>query len=133
VLTQDNCVDSPGRAKAPAAVRRDVERSERRRRIRIRLRWTLNLLAPGGTEAIQTVTRDLSSCGFYCWSSLPFVPGEQLIAILTAPAHNRERPDCVLPIECNVRIVRVEPPNRDGLYGLGCEITDYRISCGPPI
>jgi hypothetical protein len=101
--------------------------TERRKRTRIRLHWPVDLFASRDRKGIETVTRDLSSRGFYCLSPVPFIPGERMLCILKAPAHTHEKPDCVLPIECQVRIVHVEPANSDGFYGLGCEINDYKI------
>jgi hypothetical protein len=50
-----------------------------------------------------------------------------MVCILKVPTHHPERRECLASLECQVRIVRVDSPNRDGLYGLGCEIIDYRF------
>jgi len=128
VLTPENEVDFSPAAEPRAVVHGYIGSAERRKRTRMRLRWRVDLLVLNATGAIETVTRDLSSCGFYCWSPISFVVGDRMTCILTAPAHCREKPDCILSIECQVRIVRTEPPNKDGFYGLGCEINDYRLS-----
>jgi hypothetical protein len=85
-------------------------------------------MALAGMDSIQAVTRDVSSRGFYCWSPLWLAPGSEIVAILSVPAHSRERPECVLSIKCQVTIVRTEPSNQEGFYGLGCEISDYTLS-----
>ena len=64
----------------------------------------------------------------YSQSALPAAMLCYLADIPQRLAHCRENPDCILSIECQVRIVRIEPPNKDGFYGLGCEINDYRLS-----
>jgi hypothetical protein len=101
--------------------------AERRRRVRLALRWRVDLLVLSETGAIETTTRDLSSKGFYCWSTVPFVPGERMSCILKVPAHHPEAGGQTLSLECQVRVARVDSANGDGLYGLGCEITDYRL------
>ena len=108
-------------------VRPAVGQPERRRRVRTRLHWQVDLLVLSETGVIETATRDLNSNGFYCCSPVPFVPGERMLCILKVPAYNPEQVDSILPLECQVRIVRVDPVNGDGFYGLGCEINDYRF------
>jgi len=78
-------------------------------------------------ETIKSSTRDLSSNGFYCNSPVPLVPGARMVCILKVPAYHPERADAMLSLECRVRVVRVEPSEDEGLYGLGCEIEDYRL------
>jgi hypothetical protein len=111
------------RVETQLASHRDI--AERRKRVRLRLHWRIELLSFG--QPIQTTTRDLSSSGFYCWSPVPLAPGSRVVGIIHAPAHSREKPDGMLSIECQVRVARVEAQNPDGFYGLGCEITDYRL------
>jgi hypothetical protein len=74
------------------------------------------------------VTQDLSSDGFYCFSRIPFIPGEQLVCILRIPAHRLDRSDQGAELECHVQVVRVEPVSEDGHFGIGCKIEDYRLT-----
>jgi hypothetical protein len=85
------------------------------------------LLVSGQTAAIQTTTRDVSSCGFYYWTRVQLMPGERIVGILKVPAYSREWPDSLLSLECQVRVARVDPRNQEGFYGLGCEISNYRL------
>ena len=58
-------------------------------------------------------------------STLAFVPGESLACTLSLPAHQPHSTERMLLLECKVRIIRVEAPDGDGLYGIGCRIEDY--------
>ena len=79
MLTSDHCAESwlrPNMQKSIAYF--DVQRAERRKRMRIRLHWRVDLLAVRDSHGIESVTRDLSTCGFYCLSPVPLVPGERI-------------------------------------------------------
>jgi hypothetical protein len=76
--------------------------------------------------ALETVTQNLSSDGFYCRIGTPFVAGERLECAFSVPAHHPNTTEQML-LECKVRIVRVEEPDENGLYGIGCRIEDYRL------
>ena len=108
-----------------AAVRHTAERAERRKRARTNLQ--LDLLVLRETGAIESATRDLSSKGFYCSSPVPFLPGERMVCLLKVPTYHPERSGHMLSLECQVRIVRVDPPDEQGFYGLGCQIDEYRF------
>ena len=114
-------------SKDEVAARSSAAQSERRKHSRIELHWRVTLLVLPETGAIEAETRNLSSGGFYCCSPISFVPGEQMVCILNVPTHDPERRECMAQVECQVRIVRVDPPNDEELYGLGCEISDYRL------
>jgi hypothetical protein len=101
---------------------------ERRRRTRTRVHWRLHFWGGPLTEALETVTQDLSSDGFYCFSRIPFIPGEQLICMLRIPAHRLDRSDQGAELECQVQVVRVDPVSEDGDFGIGCKIEDYRLT-----
>src|ERR1043165_3159323 len=49
---------------------------ERRRRSRIQVHWPVRFLNGETVDIVETVTRDLSSDGFYCLAKMLFVPGE---------------------------------------------------------
>jgi hypothetical protein len=100
---------------------------ERRRRVRTRVHWPLRFLGSGAMGALETVTQNLSSDGFYCRIRAPFVAGERIECAFSVPAHHPNTTEQML-LECKVRIVRVEEPDEDGLYGIGCRIEDYRFA-----
>jgi hypothetical protein len=92
----------------------------------MQVHWPLAFFRPG-TTALETVTHDLSSDGFYCQACATFVPGEIRDCTLHVPTHNPNGGERVLPVQCRVRIVRVEALTNDGVYGVGCRIEDYRF------
>lgn len=97
---------------------------ERRRRARSRVNWPVLLFRNlEGGDTVETITRDLSSSGFYCLSAKPFAVGEQLLCALQVPADNGES-----RLECRVRVVRVEENVLDGQYGIACRTQDYRFA-----
>ena len=114
---------------ASALNARKQDRSlERRRKTRTPVHWNLRFWGGPLTETIQTVTQDLSSDGFYCFSRIPFIPGEHLICMLRIPAHRLDRSDRAAELECQVRVVRVDPVREEGYFGIGCKIEDYRLT-----
>jgi hypothetical protein len=44
------------------------------------------------------------------------------------PAHRPQAPGGLLLVKCRVRIVRVDAPDSQGFYGVGCRIEDYRFA-----
>jgi len=78
---------------------------------------------------VETVTTNLSSDGFHCYAPVLFERDEILACTLripAAPIGADRAPHRVL--ECQVRVVRTEPVNREGYYGIGCRIETYRIA-----
>src|SRR5262245_30650707 len=113
--------------KSEGRVSKATRSPERRKRVRTRLHWQVALWALSQADPIESLTRDLSSDGFYCSSRVPFVPGERVACIIKVPVYDSERADAVVSLKCRIRIVRVELSDDEGLYGLGCEIEDYRL------
>ena len=109
----------------PASMGRGIQ-PERRKRVRTMVHWPVLFFRENAGEAVESVTRDLSSSGFYCLSKAPFVCGEPLICALKVPAHDPLGTERVLALECRVRVVRCEPTSSDGLFGIACCIEDYR-------
>jgi hypothetical protein len=104
-------------------------RSERRKRARTKVHWTLLLFQDH--EAVETVTQDLSSNGFYCLSRIPFRSGEVLICLLRVPTHEPFNNEGTLALECRAKVMRSEPGAADGLCGIACQIEDYRFASTP--
>lgn len=101
---------------------------ERRKRVRIKVRWPVWFSKEGLTEAVEMVTSDLSSGGFYFLTKEPFESGEFRECTLGMPANQPWGVDHFLLVECKVQVVRVQPLGRDGLSGVGCRIQDYRFA-----
>ena len=102
-------------------------RAERRGRARVRVHWPI-LLFPNqvGEDAVQTITQNLSSHGFYCLSRRPFTVGELLLCTLQIPTNGLGAGESHL--ECQVRVVRVENNASEGQYGIACRMEDYRFA-----
>jgi hypothetical protein len=102
--------------------------SERRKRARTKVHWAILLFQGHSSEAVHTVTRDLSSNGFYCLSRIPFKCGEVLICSLQVPTYEPFNNAGTLALECRARVMRREPAEADGLCGIACQIEDYQFA-----
>lgn len=107
-------------------------RPERRTRSRVRVHWSVRLLPGGGGKGIETVTQNLSSSGFYCFSPSPLKPGDCLLCTMKLPSYDPNGDEPVLTLECRVRVMRAEVTT-DGLFGIACRIYDYRLINGRPL
>jgi hypothetical protein len=95
------------------------------------VRWPLLFRdAPGA--AVDTMTENLSSDGFYCVTAVPFVPGDIRFCTLTAPACHPEDSSGMILVQCRVRVVRVQALSESGQFGMGCRIEDYRVCLPAP-
>jgi hypothetical protein len=101
-------------------------RPERRKRSRTQVHWRVLLLREGGLDAIETVTQNLSSIGFYCFAPMPLTPGVSLLCSLRVPAHDPNGEERSLALECRVQVMRAEAATQ-GLYGIACRIEDYHL------
>jgi hypothetical protein len=99
---------------------------ERRKRPRLHVRWPIRILRSDALDPEETVTHDLSSEGCYFIAKGAFVPGQTRTCILSMPSHDQHGVR-LLPIECQVRVIRVETLAADGSLGIGCRIEDYRF------
>jgi hypothetical protein len=102
-------------------------RLERRKRVRTRVHWRVLFFREGAAEAVESLTQNLSSSGFYCLSQAPFACGDLLICVLGVPTHDPPGSGRTLELECRVRVVRSEPLGEDGIVGIACRIEDYRF------
>lgn len=100
---------------------------ERRRRMRVRVHWPVYFWGGRLTNPLETVTRDLSSDGFSCLSRVPFLPGEILGCHIKIPEFRRQGPEQFRLLDCRVRVVWVDPVDRDGTFGIGCRLEAYRL------
>ena len=103
----------------------DSMERDRRRRVRMQVHWPLFFSRPGSPQAVETVTHNLSSDGFYCLANTTFVPGEVTECTLGVPTRHPRNGERVLAVHCKVRVIRVEALQENGMYGVGCRIEDY--------
>ena len=101
---------------------------ERRNRARTRLHWPVLLFRKHLADAIESLTRDLSSEGFYCTSRKGLTPGEVLTCILKVPTHDPNGKQSERSLECRVRVTRVERQEEEDLFGVACRIEDYHFA-----
>lgn len=102
--------------------------SERRKRARNPLHWHVLLFRSQVADAVESLTRDLSSSGFYCVSGVPFILGERLVCTLKIPTYDPNGKHLERRLECKVRVIRVEPQGAEGTFGVACQIEDYHFN-----
>jgi hypothetical protein len=102
--------------------------AERRKRARNNLHWSVLLFHNHAAAAVESITRDLSSSGFYCVTETAFTPGERLICSLKIPTHDPNGKHLEQRLECRVRVVRIEALGTEGTFGLACQIEDYHFN-----
>lgn len=107
-----------------------VEWREQRNRTRVQVHWPVTFSGSSLSDVVETTTQNLSSEGFYCFAPTAFVPGELVICTFRVPSHQPHDPESVLLLECQVRIVRVEPAADGDFYGIGCQIRDFKFLKG---
>lgn len=100
--------------------------SDRRKRVRMPLTWTIYLLRSTDTHPLEGKTKNISSDGFYCSVGEPFVVGESVRCTLFIPACDLERKDHFLFLECRATVLRVEFIAAEN-YGVACRIDDYKV------
>ena len=102
---------------------------ERRKRVRTRLHWPVLMFRDRpDSDAIESVTRDLSSSGFYCLTRVPLNEGEQLICSIKIPTHDPHGKHLERTLECRVHVMRVVPQESGDSFGVACRIEDYHLS-----
>ena len=99
---------------------------ERRARTRTEVHWPVVLLQDHQSNTIETVTENLSSTGFYCFSTIPVVPGEYLQCSLRVPAHDPKGAQRTILLQCRVQVLRAETA-ANGSFGIACRIEDYHL------
>jgi hypothetical protein len=102
--------------------------ADRRRRARSAVQWTVTLFRRNSGEAIESTTRNLSSDGFHCLVRREFAIGERLTALLHIPAYDPTGREATCTLSCDARVLRLDPTDHDGIYGLACGIEDYRFA-----
>jgi hypothetical protein len=70
---------------------------------------------------------NLSSGGFYCFTHARFLSGETIRCLILFP--ERESSGTASPgaLECEARVLRVEPSGVLGMAGVAFRILEYRV------
>jgi len=100
--------------------------TDRRKRPRLALTWTIYLLRSTDTRPLESKTKNVSSEGFYCCVRERFVVGECIRCTVFIPTRDVEHPDECIFLECQATVVRVDPIAPDH-YGIGCHIESYKM------
>ena len=103
------------------------DRQDRRKRVRTKLCWALEVYSERSAVSVQTKTEDLSSSGLYFLSPTAFGCGESLIGRLTTPTHDPSGRELTLTLECRLRVVRAAARGDTESFGVGCQIEDYHL------
>lgn len=104
--------------------------TERRKRARTRLHLPVLMFRAGtgaNSEAVQSVTRNLSSGGFYFLTGAEFEVGEELFCTIRIPTHDPQGKHLERSLQCRVRVVRVMPRESGDGFGVACRIEDYQL------
>jgi len=76
------------------------------------------------------MTENLTCRGFFCLSGEPYLPGDELQAILEVPApYENGQPSGYLTLQCQVEVVRIKSRQS----GVACRIKDYRTIADPQV
>jgi len=87
----------------------------------------VHLSKAGGKHPIATRTRDVSSDGFYCFVQEPFESGERVECIVVIPIPKSSKPDDVLWLKCQARVLRVEAGAAAAAFGVALQIEEYCV------
>lgn len=103
-----------------------ARRPERRKRTRFHVHWPVCFFGVDVGRTVETITENLSSSGFHCFSPVQLIAGDLLICVLGVPSPQTINHGRALSLECKVRVRRVEPAVGRQSFGVACEIEDYR-------
>ena len=102
---------------------------ERRKRARTRLHWPVLMFRNRpGSDAIESVTVDLSTSGFFCLTRVQLAEGEKLVCSIKIPTHDPHGKRLERMLECGVQVLRVVPQESSDAFGVACRIEDYHFS-----
>jgi hypothetical protein len=101
--------------------------SDRRRRQRLKLPYSIVLHRIGEPTGVQTATEYISSDGFFCISEQPFSPNENLDCEVVIPSQDSKCDAENLVLHCRAEVVRVVTDGINPGYGLACRLKDYTV------
>jgi hypothetical protein len=105
----------------------EVRDPDRRKRTRSKVRCPILIFRETDQEAVESVTENLSSAGFFCFSEIVFTCGEPLTCTIRIQQHDSRANE--LTLLCKARVMRVEHTSSKATTGIACHIEDYR--CWP--
>jgi len=77
---------------------------------------------------METTTINVSADGFYCLLPEAVAAGERVDCTIRIPAHNQDRSDAALCLQCRAQVLRVENYGVPGIFGVACRIEDYTVA-----
>jgi hypothetical protein len=104
-----------------------ARKAERRSRPRAALHWLVHVLRDGSQHPVASRTRNVSSQGFYCLVEEPFESGERVECTVVVPIPKSSKPDDVLWLKCQARVLRVEAAAVDTAFGIAFQIEEYCV------
>jgi hypothetical protein len=105
---------------------------DRRNHERIRLRCPVSLWKSTEGTFVRTETENLNCRGFFCYSTEPYLPGDDLQATVEVPERFRnDRGTGSLVLRCQVEVVRIE--RLQAKYGVACQVKDYTVIAVAPL
>jgi hypothetical protein len=104
-----------------------ARKAERRSRPRAALQWVVHVSRAGGKHPVASKTRNVSSQGFYCLTREPLDWGERVECTVVIPIPNSVKPDDVLWLKCQARVLRVEAAAADTTFGIAFQIEEYCV------
>lgn len=113
----------------PSQAMKDTGRNphfvERRRYLRVPVQWKLWALTRCGQRVLESRTENLSVNGFYTVLPEPYLLGDEIRCTILVPRPHEDSKGVIL--ECQVRVVRVEPDASGAGFGVACCILDYEV------
>jgi hypothetical protein len=104
-----------------------ARKAERRSRPRAALQWVVHVSRAGSKHPVASKTRNVSSQGFYCLLQEPFKSGERVECTVVIPIPKSAKPDDVLWLKCQARVLRVEAAAADTVFGIAFQIEEYCV------
>ena len=102
-------------------------KAERRSRPRAALQWVVHVSRAGSKHPVASKTRNVSSQGFYCLLQEPFESGERVDCTMVIPIPKSAKPDDVLWLKCQARVLRVESGAAGTAFGIAFQIEEYCV------
>jgi hypothetical protein len=91
------------------------------------VQWTVHILRAGCKHPVSSKTRNVSSQGFYCLVQEPFESGERVECTVVIPIPESGKPDDVLWLKCQARVLRVDATVANTAFGIAFLIEEYRV------